>query len=128
MTALSLLIKASVTLALALGGVRLARRNRASLRHLLLTAGFGGLLVLPLASMVVPPLSVAVPVSLPAAIDVVDPEPNEIAAAGPAQAAAGPRAPRRTSISASVLDPLTRRAAFWRTPIVVRRPSIRRGG
>jgi VWFA-related protein len=32
------------------------------------------------------------------------------------------------ALQITVLDPLTRRAAFWRTPIVVRRPSIRRGG
>ena len=48
-----LLVKATVILAAALAGVRLARRSRA-VRHLVLTASFGALLLLPVTAAVGP--------------------------------------------------------------------------
>jgi uncharacterized protein (TIGR03435 family) len=71
MTAVSLLLQATVILALALAGAGLARRSRASLRHLMIAAGFAGLLILPLASLVVPAVPIRVPVSLPPPVDAV---------------------------------------------------------
>jgi len=56
----SLLVKVTVTTALSLTIARLARHSRAALRHLVLLAGFGILLVLPAASIAIPPVSVAV--------------------------------------------------------------------
>jgi uncharacterized protein (TIGR03435 family) len=56
----SLLAKATLTLLMTLGAVRLARRSRASVRHLLLVAGFGVLLVLPIAIVLVPSVRVEV--------------------------------------------------------------------
>jgi beta-lactamase regulating signal transducer with metallopeptidase domain len=52
--------KATLVLLLMLLAARLVRRTRASARHLLLTAGFGVLLVLPLAIAVMPPVHVEV--------------------------------------------------------------------
>lgn len=52
--AASILAKASLAMALALIGVRLERRTRAAVRHVLLAAAFMVLLVLPIASMVAP--------------------------------------------------------------------------
>jgi hypothetical protein len=60
--AVSIVAKATVTTAMSLVGVRLARRSRAAVRHALLAAAFGVLLALPLASIVVPPVRIAVPV------------------------------------------------------------------
>ncbi len=64
--AVSIVAKATVataTVATALGliGARLARRSRAALRHALLAAAFGVLLALPVASIVAPPIRIAVP-------------------------------------------------------------------
>jgi uncharacterized protein (TIGR03435 family) len=63
--AASILVKATVTTALALAGTRLARRSPAALRHVLLTAAFAMLLALPIAVIILPSVSVAVPVAAP---------------------------------------------------------------
>jgi len=57
-----ILIKATVILALGLTAARLARRAQASVRHLLLAATFGALILLPLAALVVPNVVIQVPV------------------------------------------------------------------
>jgi uncharacterized protein (TIGR03435 family) len=86
--AASILAKATVAMALALIGARLAQRSRAAVRHALLAAAFGVVLVLPVASIVAPPIRIAVPMVeqdrtvLPphAAIDRVPPiEPEDAA-------------------------------------------------
>ncbi len=68
--ALSIAVKATVTMTLALLGAWLARGNRAALRHLLLAAGFAVLIALPFTSLVVPTFSVtvAIPMPLPAPV------------------------------------------------------------
>src|SRR5580700_3199054 len=58
--AASIIAKATVTTALALTAAWLARRSRAAVRHALLAAAFGVLLALPVASIVAPPLRIAV--------------------------------------------------------------------
>ena len=58
--ATALLVKATLSLAVALIGYRLARRSRAAVRHVLLAAAFAVLLVLPLASSVIPSRAVEV--------------------------------------------------------------------
>jgi uncharacterized protein (TIGR03435 family) len=59
--AASIVIKVTVTTGLALAGARLARRSRAAVRHVLLAAAFGVLVVLPIAAAVVPSVRVEVP-------------------------------------------------------------------
>jgi len=59
--AASIVVKVTATTSLALIGAWLARRNRAAVRHALLAAAFGVLLVLPVASVVTPPVRIAVP-------------------------------------------------------------------
>jgi bla regulator protein BlaR1 len=104
MTVFSLLIKVTVTLALALAGARLARRNRAALRHLVLTAGFAGLLLLPIASLFAPEVSVRVPVSVPAAINSLQVAAGEFGAdAAPGETVSPARAPRSNFISISAV-------------------------
>lgn len=61
--AASVLIKVTVVLVLGLLATRLARGTRASVRHVLLAASFSILLILPIASMAVPAVTVAVPIS-----------------------------------------------------------------
>ena len=56
-TELSIVVKATVLLALGLGTGRLARRTRASVRHVLLASTFGVLLALPVAAFFEPPVS-----------------------------------------------------------------------
>ena len=58
--AASIVAKVTVTTAFSLLAVWLARRSRAAVRYALLAAGFGVLLALPVASLVVPPLRIAV--------------------------------------------------------------------
>jgi len=66
--AASTLVKATVIAVLGLIGVRFARRNRAAVRHALLAVSLGALLVLPVASIVAPPLRIVVPIAAPARI------------------------------------------------------------
>lgn len=56
----SIIAKATLALLLTLGIVRLARGSRASVRHLLLVAGFGTLLVMPVAIVLAPSVRVEV--------------------------------------------------------------------
>lgn len=56
----SIVVKVTVTVGLALIGTWLASRGRAAVRHSLLIAAFGVLLLLPIASIVAPPVRVAV--------------------------------------------------------------------
>lgn len=58
---LSVLVKATVLLALGLTAVWLAKRGRASIRHLLLTATFAMLLALPLIVVTAPGMAIEVP-------------------------------------------------------------------
>ena len=63
---MSIVVKATLTLALGLLGVRIAYTARASRRYLVLAATFGVLLLLPLAALVAPPVGIAIR-SVPAA-------------------------------------------------------------
>ena len=56
-----LLVKATLTLAVALAATALARRSRAAARHVLLVAAFAVLLTLPLASLVMPSRGLTLP-------------------------------------------------------------------
>lgn len=62
-TELSILSKATTMLVVGLALARLARRTRASVRHLLLTVTFGALLALPLIASTVPAVLIEVSVS-----------------------------------------------------------------
>ena len=59
--AATLLVKATLTLAVALAVTGLARRSRAAARHVLLVAAFSVLLALPAASFVLPSRGVTLP-------------------------------------------------------------------
>jgi hypothetical protein len=56
-----IIVKITVTWALSLSAAWLARRSRAALRHALLTVAFGVTLILPIASILAPPVHIAVP-------------------------------------------------------------------
>src|SRR5947208_868948 len=62
-TELSIVVKATVLLAMGLGIGRLVRGTRASLRHVLLASTFGVLLALPVTAFLEPPVSVEIPIS-----------------------------------------------------------------
>ena len=74
--AATLLVKATLTLAVALAVTGLARRSRAAVRHVLLVAAFAVLLVLPAASFMMPSRGVglaATPAASPAPVPAVVP-------------------------------------------------------
>ena len=75
MTAAVLLLEVTVILTLALAGTRLARHSRAAVRHVLLAASFGVLLILPIASFVAPPVQIAMPAAMQEAIGPLESEP-----------------------------------------------------
>ena len=75
MIAAALLLKVTVILILALAGTRLARHSRAAVRHVLLAASFGALLILPIASLVAPTVRIEVPAAMQVAISAVESEP-----------------------------------------------------
>lgn len=60
---LAIVGKATVVLALALVALRLASRARASLRHLLVAAALGTVLILPIVVDALPPIMITMPVS-----------------------------------------------------------------
>jgi bla regulator protein BlaR1 len=62
-TELLIVLKATVVVALALVGARLARGTRASVRHLVLASAFGVLLVFPVAAVLMPPVVVKIPIA-----------------------------------------------------------------
>ncbi len=74
--ATSMLIKVTLVLALALGGAKVARRSRAAVRHVLLAASFVVLLMLPVVSIVAPPVRVAMPAAVQQAIEPLTVEPT----------------------------------------------------
>jgi len=59
--AAAIVVKVTVTTALGLTATALARGSRAAVRHALLAATFGMLLVLPIASIVAPPVRIPLP-------------------------------------------------------------------
>ena len=65
MAELSLLLKATTVLTLALAAVHLLRRSRASIRALLLVSAFAVLLVLPVAAALIPPRTIVIPLASP---------------------------------------------------------------
>jgi uncharacterized protein (TIGR03435 family) len=91
----SIIAKVTVTVALGLLAAWLARGNRAAVRHALLAATFGTLLLLPIAAVLTPPFHVALPAgvesrteALPPAID-PGPEPSVTAAEADVRVTAG---------------------------------------
>ena len=71
---LSVVVKATVTVALGLAAVRIAQSGRASVRHLLLVSTFGALLALPVAAALVPAVSLeiaTIPVDYPVALPTI---------------------------------------------------------
>jgi uncharacterized protein (TIGR03435 family) len=61
MAEITIVAKATVVLAVALGAAGLLRRSRASLRALLLASAFGVVLVLPVATVLLPPRAIHMP-------------------------------------------------------------------
>jgi len=59
--AASILVKGTIAIAIGLAAVKLARNSRAAVRHTLLAAMFGVLLLLPVATLVEPPVRIALP-------------------------------------------------------------------
>ena len=106
--AASIAAKATVVTVLCLIATRVAPRSRASARHALLAAAFGVLLVLPVASLVAPPVRIAVPVVvqeravLPALADAIDAIPT--IAKAYAGAGVTPVRPRSSGLSLPVLS------------------------
>jgi beta-lactamase regulating signal transducer with metallopeptidase domain len=60
---LSVVVKATIAVMLGLLAVRIARRARASVRHLILASTFVALLLLPVAAILAPGIAIVVPVS-----------------------------------------------------------------
>ena len=91
--AVSILVKATLTTTLALIGAWLARNDRAAVRHLLLAAGFAVLVVLPIASVVVPSISLTVPIAVPEETAPVALEPLAMSSSPGIEASAGSPGP-----------------------------------
>ena len=125
MMALSILLKVTVTMLLALVGARAASRSKASVRHVLLAAAFAVVLVLPIASIVAPTIPLAVPASLqtviaPAAVEPIAPALQETAAAGAAPLGTQPPvAPSRPSLAVLLLAAWIAGAIVFLIPIGV---------
>jgi TonB family protein len=122
--AASIVTKATVATALGLIFAWMARRSRAAMRHALLAAVFGMLLALPIASIVTPPVRIAVPAAAPeriapafaastAPIPPVAPAHTCVGVASPAPRSAGP------SPSALLLTGWIVGTALFLLPVVI---------
>ena len=135
--AASIVIKVTVTVALGFVAVWLGRGNRAAVRHALLAAIFGVILLLPIASVVMPPLHVGVPVgvesraALPFLVSVRDAEPSATSAdASHRNPLVAPRA-SKLSFSNLLLAGWAAGAALFLFPVVTglwQIRSLRRSG
>src|SRR5262245_25681076 len=104
MMAISILLKATVILGLTGAAVRLARRARASVRHVLLAAGLAALLLLPVISIVTPSLPIVVPAAVQHAMAPLDAEPIDAGAASAGTTAPAPRLPARSPVELPSLE------------------------
>ena len=100
---ISMLVKATLLVAMGLAAAGVARRARASVRHLLLAATFAAVLALPFTVFVAPPVGIAVTTAAPPA----QPAPSTVQIPASPGAAAGPAG---ESAPASV-------ALSWTTPV-----------
>jgi uncharacterized protein (TIGR03435 family) len=104
--ATSILVKVTIVLGLALAGARLARGSRAAVRHLMLASAFGIIALLPVASIVVPAVPIAIPVdAVASAVPVL---------AGPLDAVPAAAGPVGT---AAVITPAIPRAPWLSVPV-----------
>ena len=106
---LSLLAKATVMLAVGLTAARMAPNARASVRHLLLAATFGTLIVLPLAVVSVPGVVIQVPLASSSTF---------VTPGGAEPSTDGSVARASTANQGGTLEDRGRTARFW--PSVVR--------
>jgi uncharacterized protein (TIGR03435 family) len=124
---LVILLKATVVMALALAGARLARGTRAAVRHVVLAASFAVLLILPIASISIPAFTVAVPIStgqLPATVvDVL--EVPRTASTVDAGVAVAPAAKAPLSWSSIALSIWAGGAALFLLPVVAGLSQVR---
>ena len=135
----SILIKVTITTALALVGARLARHSRAAVRHLILAAAFVILLVLPIAAAFGPSIRVPVlaraqnassPSVIDALVDVIDAQPTEPAQVG-ASAPSSPTMAGRLSMAGMLFAAWLLGVALCLWPVVMgcwRIRSLRRSG
>ncbi|MEP6782283.1 MAG: M56 family metallopeptidase [Acidobacteriota bacterium] len=88
---LSLIVKATLLLMAALAGAALARRARASTRHIVVATSFAALIALPILIAMVPAIAIEVPATRPAFAQRIDVSPasDPSAAAGEISRAAG---------------------------------------
>ncbi len=122
--AASVLIKVTLILGLALAGARLARRSRAAVRHVLLAASFVVLPILPVASIVAPAVSVAIPAAVQQAIDPLTVDPVAPAPLAPSTATVSVAPPAASgswwpSLSAFLLGSWIAGAAIFLLPVVL---------
>jgi uncharacterized protein (TIGR03435 family) len=97
-----LLAKVTVVLAVGLVSVRLARRSRAATRHVLLTAALAAAVVVPAASVTIPPVAIPMPSASqgsPWSAVVVEPEQTSVTHAAVPPGAAGAPADRSPGLS-----------------------------
>jgi uncharacterized protein (TIGR03435 family) len=115
---LLVIVKATLVSAGALTMARIARRRRASIRHLVLATAFIVLLALPMVSLVISPHNVSVPTSRQAAIaDLVVPAPPE--ATAHAWHAADKRGRLAAPAIGSLLSPSTLAVVVWLAGVTV---------
>ncbi len=120
----SILLKATVFLAVTLVALRLVPRARASLRHVILAAMFGVLMMLPLAAIFAPPIAVTVPMTSVAPStfhpNMADPEPAVKRIIGEREySRTRPTASRPISWSAIVRGGWLVGAVFFLVPVAI---------
>jgi len=120
MIAVSILVKATFALAAGLIAARLARGNRASVRHTLLAATFGMLLLLPVAALLEPPLKITLPAAKPQTAPIVNAtQPPFPPSPGRLPKRSGTRQPATPSLSTILLAAWTAGAALFFAPVLM---------
>jgi len=121
--ALSLLVKGTLVMALALTSAWLARRSRAAVRHALLASGFSVLLALPIVSFFARPVPISVPVAaadgaIPPLFDAIPLGSSGATAAAGSGAARADSGPSLAPLSTALLYGWLIGSVFFLIPVI----------
>jgi uncharacterized protein (TIGR03435 family) len=124
MMTLSILLKVTVTMLLAIGAVRASKHSPAAVRHVVLAAAFAVVLLLPIASIIAPTIRVPVPAVVQDALIPVDINPVSDSTAAAPKAVAPSRLPEpapwsRPSVSTVLAGVWAAGAIVFLLPIAV---------
>jgi beta-lactamase regulating signal transducer with metallopeptidase domain len=115
----ALVVSVTAALAVALLAVRVMPRARAAVRHLVLASAFGAVAVLPVATLVSPPVAVEIPVLPPRSAEPSTSVPGDAVAPGEEDVPPAPTTAASTVTERIIIPTATWLLLFWATVAIV---------